>query len=420
MGGLGETLGWRKVEVHVTDACSNRCAFCTTGQRLSAGQAPPRDPPRAAIRRQLEEAYATGSRRVLFQGGEPTLRADLGELLADARAVGFQVIGVFTNARAAASPGGARRLASLGATCFQVSLHAGVAAAHDAAVGHPGAFSQTVEGLRRLLEAGQRVQVNSVLTRHLLETLPGYAGLLGALRPEEVGLDALKPLHHLAAPAAFAALCPPLSRHAAPLAAALLALEAAGVTPRLVSVPPCLAPGAERFTSEEAPTTLTHRGDGGAIDKHGWRRGLMVKGPDCAGCACDATCGGVYRVYAEAHGLGELRPLATRPPPAPSHDAPPARSEAPLTLALRRLLVRSGGPVRAVRQREDGTVELEAGPAGAPVVLLLGARGSPAYATTARFSVRYRNAPGGGAPDLRVVEAALRDLRRVEPDLGPA
>jgi len=329
MGGFDAEQGLRKVEVHVTDACSNRCVFCTTGHRLAAGAVPPAEAPRAAIRRQLEEAFAQGCRRVLFQGGEPTLRTDLEGLLADAREVGYLATVLFTNARAAASAGGARRLAALGVTWFQVSLHAGTAGAHDAAVGQPGAFAQTVEGLARLLEAGQRVKVNTVLTRHLLDTLPAYAHLLAGLRPEEVGLDALKPNGHLEAPSAYAMLCPPLSRHAGPLRDALVALEGVGVTARLVSVPPCLAPGAERFANEEAPTTLTLCGEGPSLDKHRWRRGLMIKAPGCAACACDAACGGVYRTYAEAHGLAELRPLARRPEP------PPARDEEPPTYRLR-------------------------------------------------------------------------------------
>ena len=70
---------------------------------------------------------------------------------------------------------------------------------------------QTVAGVRRLLALGQRVKVNGVLTRHLLDTLPGFARLMAELLPEEVGLDTVKPT------AAFeegreryADLCPPL------------------------------------------------------------------------------------------------------------------------------------------------------------------------------------------------------------------
>jgi hypothetical protein len=419
MGSSEHEARLRKVEIHVTDACTNRCVFCTTGRRHASGKGAVPDVPRATVRRQLEAAFADGFRRALFQGGEPTLRRDLGDLLADARAIGFEATTVFTNARSAASPGGARALAALGATWFQVSIHGGTAGAHDAAAGRPGAFRQTVAGVRRMLEAGLRVQVNSVLTRHLLGSLPAYTALVEALRPESVGLDVVMPTGAHTVAAAYGELCPPLSRHAGPLRDTVLALERAGVLTRLVNLPPCLVPGAERFTSEETTTRLAWAGAAALLDKGEWRRGLKVKAAGCVGCACDDTCGGVYRTYAEAHGLDALRPLAARPVPAPCHDAPPARIEAPLTAALRRLLVRTGSAVRAVRQREDGTVELEAGRPEAPVVLLLGRPGvGPAYATTARFSVRYRNAPGGGTPDLGAVDATLLELRRVEGALG--
>lgn len=421
-----------KVEIHVTEVCNNRCGFCTTGW-VNAEQGPRlAHVPREVIRAQLESARERGARRALFQGGEPTVRRDLGDLLSDAHAIGYEATTIFTNARMAASRAGARWLAGMRVTWFQVSIQGGTADAHDASVGATGAFEQTVAGTRRLLALGQRVKVNAVLTRHLLDTLPAFAELMIALGPEEVGLDTVKPSAAFGdGRAGFAELAPALGPHREAIRDAVLAMDAAGLTARLTSFPPCLAPGAEHLVSEEADTTLTHQTSGASVNKLLWKRALQRKAEGCARCAYDATCGGVYSPYAELHGLGELAPLAER-----ARVAPPADRGAPdtrLTRALRAVLVRprgasAGGGARAamevtrVRRLVDGGHALDAvGPRGEVRVELQprSAEGGPPYATTERFAVFYRNAPhlSGAAPDLALVDAVVRALRRVEPRL---
>ena len=185
-----EEMRLPNVEIHATDLCNNRCTFCTTGWQNLDEHGTIQHPPRERVRQQLEAAYARGARRVIFEGGEPTLRNDLGELVLDARTLGFEVCTIFTNARVAASERGAQWLVSMGVSWFQVSVQGGTAAAHDASVASKGAFAQTVEGTRRLIARGQRVKINSVLTRQLLDSLDDYASLMIELRPEEIRSEA--------------------------------------------------------------------------------------------------------------------------------------------------------------------------------------------------------------------------------------
>jgi hypothetical protein len=418
-----------KVEIHVTEVCNNRCGFCTTGWVNAEEGARLAHVPREVIRAQLEGAYAKGARRALFQGGEPTVRRDLGDLLADAQALGYRATTIFTNARMAASRAGGRWLAGMGATWFQVSIQGGTADAHDASVGAPGAFVQTVAGTRRLISLGQRVKINAVLTRHLVDTLAPFAELMIALGPEEIGLDTVKPSGAFGeGRAAFAELVPALGPHRESIRDAVLAMDAAGLVARLTSFPPCLAPGAEHLVSEEAGSTLMHQTSGTSVNKLLWKRGLQTKAERCAECAYDATCGGVYTPYAELHGLAELSPIAARRP-AP----PPAFRGAPdtdLTRALRAVLVRPAArgaqrvmAVVRVRKLVTGEHALDCtGPRGEIRVEVCARQGAPSepspYATTARFMVFYRNPvmQSGAAPavDLTVVDAVVGALRRIE------
>lgn len=409
-----------KVEIHATDLCNNRCSFCTTGwlMRAEAASAGLGHPPRELVRAKLEEAYSRGARRALFQGGEPTLRRDLGELVRDAYELGYLATTVFTNGRMAASRAGARWLAGMNVTWFQLSIQGGNARAHDASVGATGAFEQTIAGARRLLELGQRVKINAVLTTHLLDSLDDLASLMLSLGPEEVGLDTVKPSAAFeASRESYARLVPPLSRHREPLVRAMLRMDRGGLVARLTSFPPCLAPGAEHLVSEEAATTESQQTSGALVHKLAWKRSLQVKAPSCAACVYDATCGGVYAPYAALYGTDELAPVTERPrPPAPRLDAAP---DTAFTRQLRRLLVqpsaRAHYGVRSVRRLVTEAHELACfGPEGEAVLFVSPRDDAPAYEHTERFSLRYRADPSGARPDPRLMRDVAARLRRAE------
>ena len=408
-----------KAEIHVTEACNNRCAFCTTGWE-NAEQKGLRHVPREVIRTHLREAWEGGARRVLYQGGEPTLRLDLGELVADARSAGFPVVSVFTNARLASSAIGCEQLVAAKVTWFQISIQGGDAASHDASVVAPGAFAQTIKGTRALLARGQRVKINAVLTRELLASLPAFASLICELRPEEVAFDTVKPSAAFApGRAEYAALAPAIGPFARALRDAVHQIHAAGLVVRLTSMPPCLVPGAEAWVSEEAPTTLTRQLDGTLFAKHDWKRSLQVKSPACATCAYDAACGGIYRPYAEAHGLNELKPLKVRA--APLSTAVFSQPSG-LTERLRAWFVKPEPAPIVVRTLEPlvgGAHRLECGgPRGTVFVRIRLRDTEPSYAVTTHFAVSYERPADGGTPDTRVVDAVVRGLRRLEPELS--
>jgi hypothetical protein len=304
---------------------------------------------------------------------------------------------------------------------FQVSIQAGTAEAHDESVAAKGAFVQTVAGTRRLIEMGQRVKINGVLTRHLLDTLDAFADLMIDLRPEEIGMDTIKPSSAFdQGREKYSNLMPRYTDYSEKLAKALLKMDAAGIVARLTSFPPCLVPGAEHLVAEESGTTQTQQHKGNLVHKLSWKRSMQVKPPTCAECAYDATCGGVYVPYAELHGLTELKPLREKKAvQRPVRSA--AREEVPLTRALRALFVRGSQPsvgVREVKRLSDDSHEL-AGftPKGDIQVIVSTDLAVPAYAKTDHFAVSYRKQPDGSEPDPRFLDAVVRALRKAETEL---
>lgn len=410
-----------KVEIHVTEVCNNRCAFCTTGW-INAEQGNRLEHvPRERIRAQLEDAFRAGARRALFQGGEPTMRRDLGELLDDARRVGYAATTIFTNARIAASRAGARWIADMEPTWLQVSIQGGTPETHDASVVARGAFDQTIRGTRRLLELGLRVKVNVVLTAHAVASLRELAALLVELRPEEVGLDTVKPSAAFAPRRAeYAGLVPRFDSFVPALRDAVRTMHDGGVAVSLTSFPACVAPELAPWVSEEAGTTRVAQTAGLVVLKRDWKWANQVKTDACSGCAYDPLCGGLQRGYAEVHGTTELRALPERAALASTagRGQRAADADGPTTRALRRLFAHASSPafgVRDVSAQRDGRHVLRAyGPAGETVIEVR-ARGEDdrsAYAMTGRFAIRYLR--GDVAPDERILRAVTRAIERWE------
>jgi radical SAM protein with 4Fe4S-binding SPASM domain len=161
--GFGERrLEWPILsEIALTYGCQARCRFCYA----SAPERGPRvtdmttDEVGTVIDRIAGEAFCPS---LSFSGGEPTLRADLVELIRHAKARKLRV-NLITNGIRCAEPGYAEQLADAGLDSAQVSLEGGSADVHDVIVARPGAFAATTAGVRALRAAGIHTHTNTTL-----------------------------------------------------------------------------------------------------------------------------------------------------------------------------------------------------------------------------------------------------------------
>ncbi|MDA8345898.1 MAG: TIGR04053 family radical SAM/SPASM domain-containing protein [Thermaerobacter sp.] len=113
---------------------------------------------------------------VIFTGGDLLMRPDIDHLLRYARDLGLH-----TAAAPAATPlltrEALKRLADAGVHSISLSLDA-PDETHDAIRGVSGTFQRTLEAAREALSVGLQVQVNTVVMRSTLETLPDIAALM--------------------------------------------------------------------------------------------------------------------------------------------------------------------------------------------------------------------------------------------------
>lgn len=156
MAGLGRTplfASW-----NVTFRCNLRCGYC------GASEAPRRECTTDEIKQGLDDLYRLGCRWITFGGGEPLLRRDLGELIAYAKAKGFQVF-VSTNGHFV--PDRLDDLRQVDNLNFSLD---GPREIHDAVRG-AGAFQDTLRAVQAVRDAGLPFSFQNVLARHNLGSI---------------------------------------------------------------------------------------------------------------------------------------------------------------------------------------------------------------------------------------------------------
>lgn len=182
------TLGFSSLpilsEVALTYRCNLRCRFCYAGCGCHRDDAAPEmttDEVKRVLGIIRREAQVPS---VSFTGGEPTLRADLPDLVRHAHHVlGLRVNLITNGTRIDAEL--ATRLRDAGLASAQVSLEAPAAAAHDALTGQVGSFVLSVAAVDHLRAAGIRVHTNTTINRDnldLVERMPWFVRDLGLER----------------------------------------------------------------------------------------------------------------------------------------------------------------------------------------------------------------------------------------------
>jgi hypothetical protein len=230
------------------------------------------------------------SARIEFFGGEPTIYPHFVELLTLARQRGHSC-SVASNGRAFAAAEYTARIAALGAEDIYVrtSLYGADEATHDYYTRATGSYRQTLQGIRNLVAAGFRTQVNIVVLPRNVETLTQAVDLVAGLGAQRIkfGMVVLSPgcLEHAVS---LAALRPALR------SACARAVEA-GRDLNLEKMPLCAAPEriAGFFTERQiAPMSRAYALNGA-----------------CGRCLLQPWCPGLDPLYAEHLGLDNLEPF---------------------------------------------------------------------------------------------------------------
>lgn len=164
-----------RMDLALTYRCNNACPHCYVAR--SPGH-PEMDT--AAWRAVLERVWEVGIPHVCFTGGEATLREDLVELVGHAEGLGL-VTGLLTNGRRLSDPGYVQALVGAGLDHVQITLESHAEGVHDGMVAAPGAWRDTVQGIRQAVAAGLYTTTNTTLTRENVAGIEEIVAFIGSL-----------------------------------------------------------------------------------------------------------------------------------------------------------------------------------------------------------------------------------------------
>jgi molybdenum cofactor biosynthesis enzyme MoaA len=136
----------------VGSACNNGCRGCLWTRRLGL-QAEVSLPPPESIR----------GRGVRLAGREPTLRPDLGDVVAALRASGATSVEIETNGRMLAYAPYVRTLSDAGVTRLVVKLFGANEVVWDAHTRVPGSYAQTMKGIAFTRRIAPRIDLVALL-----------------------------------------------------------------------------------------------------------------------------------------------------------------------------------------------------------------------------------------------------------------
>ncbi len=140
------------------DACQNRCLFCAETSSADSRFSP------ADARALLERMRSDGADSLVLSGGEPTGYRGLEDLIAHAKAIGYERVAVFSNGRRMRDGKYTDALAKAGLDAALVSVHGPDARTHESVVGVGNAFEESLQGVDHLLSHGIDVLINTVVS----------------------------------------------------------------------------------------------------------------------------------------------------------------------------------------------------------------------------------------------------------------
>lgn len=303
----------RRLELHLTYTCPERCVFCSEEDRMARFRRFPVTWGRVA--RVLREHAARGVQNVHFTGGEPTIHPKFVDACRLAKKLGMRTsigtIGTMLSREDFAR----RALPFLDEALF--SLHGPDAGVNDQLTRRAGSFDRVTTAIRltRQIRPNFGVFVNTVLTRDNVEHLPGTVALAERLGARLIVVSNLTPEgggeHN------YTRLAPSLEVLARVLPKAAETAKSAVL--RFFGVPMCIL-GEHRALSNDLHwdprVTVEWTAKPGKVAFDGiysWapdRRRVHV--PQCDGCAFNRICTGVFDAYAREYPTEALRPILRR------------------------------------------------------------------------------------------------------------
>lgn len=182
--------------VYVGYYCNNNCIFCSESdesflQGLGGGFAE-KEKVKSDIRK-IRELYDF----INFMGREPTMRKDIGELVAYAKSLGFRQVGISTNGRMFSYEPFAKKMLDSGLNQIGISFYSHKEKVFDEQSQVDGSFKQAVSAIKNIIllkSDDTSLLINIPLNKKNADDLQGTVELLLDLGVREINILWVAPL----------------------------------------------------------------------------------------------------------------------------------------------------------------------------------------------------------------------------------
>lgn len=294
----------KKIDLKISFRCNNLCRFCVQGEKRHKFPAKKLK----TIKEELVAGYAAGGRALALTGGEPTLHAQILNIVDLARTIGYTTIQLQSNGRMFRYVDFCRELAAAGVTEASPALHGSCAKIHDFLTDTPGSFKETACGIANLKKSGLKIIANTVITKPNTQDLPAIARLLTALGADQFQFAFV---HVLGSAAGNSGWLIPKKTVIEPFVKEGLAIGMAkGLRVMTEAIPYCFMKGFENCVAEDViPPTRIFDAEHVIKDFGLYRKNKgKIKAAKCKKCFFYSRCEGPWKEYPALFGWEEFAP----------------------------------------------------------------------------------------------------------------
>ena len=295
--------------------CNNNCLMCSV--RPKGLFHSPR--PKEDILKDIKDGKKQNYQRIEFTGGEPTLRGDILDLIAEANKIGYQEIAISTNARMLSIPKYLDKLIENGLNRVTTTLYGPNKNIHEVITRTPGSFQQTINGIRNVIKNNIPITVNTVLFSLTAPYLKQTGLFINYLGVKHWTLLDLIPDGYALEKYDFFSLSPSKIRSAFNSIVPILdKFELVNI----FDFPFCLIP--ENIFEHQNCNILAAKGRTKIIKQVGYKPNRFkkesnvyydihkIRSPKCAFCKYNKECGGFWKSYLNNYDGDLIKPIKSK------------------------------------------------------------------------------------------------------------
>jgi len=303
----------RRLELHLTYSCPERCVFCSEEHRMEQFRAFPVTFGRVAT--VLRQHAQRGVTNVHFTGGEPTIHPRFIDVLRLAKKLGMRTSIGTIGTRLADQTFAEQAVPFLDEALF--SIHGHTKAQHNALARRPWSFERVTQAFRNSLAVNPNFSAytNTVVTRHNVDALPDTVAFLDGLGAKLIVISNLTP--EGAGSDEYNALAVPLSKLS--VMVARIQGRAKNAVVRFFGIPMCVLGSSDVLSNDlhwDPRVTVEWGTEPGKVvfqSIYSWapdRKRTHVNA--CKSCDKSSLCMGVFERYTDLWSVEDLAPYLRR------------------------------------------------------------------------------------------------------------